>query len=62
MTSTLWAMMLMVTVNALLFHFMPRFSRPDILFAVTVPEAFVTGAGRRLIARDRAKSSAGARQ
>src|SRR6185295_11320803 len=54
MTSTLWTMMLMVTVNALLFHFMPRFSRPDILFAVTVPEAFVAGAGRIIVSRYRA--------
>ena len=54
MTSTVWALMLMVTVNALLFHFMPRFSRPDILFAVTVPEAFVAGAGRTLVSRYRA--------
>ena len=37
MTSASWAMMLVVTVNAILFHAMPRFSRPDILFAVTVP-------------------------
>jgi len=47
-------MMLVVTVNAILFHAMPRFSRPDILFAVTVPEAFVAGAGRRLVSRYRA--------
>ena len=33
---------------------MPRFSRPDILFAVTVPEAFAAGAGRTLVARYRA--------
>jgi uncharacterized membrane protein len=47
-------MMLVVSVNAILFHAMPRFSRPDILFAVTVPEAFATGAGRTLVARYRA--------
>jgi len=47
-------MMLVVTVNAILFHAMPRFSRPDILFAVTVPEAFVAGAGRTLVSRYRA--------
>ena len=46
--------MLMVTANALVFHFMPRFSRPDILFGVTVPEAFVAGAGRTLVSRYRA--------
>jgi uncharacterized membrane protein len=33
---------------------MPRFSRPDILFAVTVPEAFAAGAGRTIISRYRA--------
>src|SRR4029078_8030275 len=44
MTSFAWAMMLIVTVHALMFHAMPRFSRPDILFAVTVPAAFVLGA------------------
>jgi uncharacterized membrane protein len=47
-------MMLVVTVNAILFHAMPRFSRPDILFAVTVPDAFVAGAGRTLVSRYRA--------
>jgi len=46
--------MLVVTVNTILFHAMPRFSRPDILFAVTVPEAFAAGAGRTLVARYRA--------
>jgi uncharacterized membrane protein len=54
MTSASWSMMLMVTVNAILFHAMPRFSRPDILFAVTVPDAFVAGAGRTLVSRYRA--------
>lgn len=54
MTSAFWSLMLMVTVNALVFHFMPRFSRPDILFGVTVSEAFVAGAGRRLVSRYRA--------
>jgi hypothetical protein len=47
-------MMLVVTVNAILFHAMPRFSRPDILFAVTVPDAFVAGEGRMLVFRYRA--------
>jgi uncharacterized membrane protein len=46
--------MLVVTVHAILFHAMPRFSRPDILFAVTVPEAFAAGAGRTIVARYRA--------
>jgi len=54
MTSASWSVMLVVTVNAILFHAMPRFSRPDILFAVTVPEAFAAGAGRALVARYRA--------
>jgi uncharacterized membrane protein len=54
MTSNAWAMMLVIALQALLFHAMPRFSRPDILFAVTVPEAFVLGLGRTLVARYRA--------
>jgi uncharacterized membrane protein len=54
MTSAFWTLMLIVTVNALVFHFMPRFSRPDILFGVTVSEAFVAGAGRTLVSRYRA--------
>ena len=54
MTFAFWNLILMVTLNALVFHFMPRFSRPDILFGVTVPEAFVAGAGRTLISRYRA--------
>ena len=53
MTSAFGALMLVVTVNALVFHFMPRFSRPDILFGVTVSEAFVAGAGRTLVSRYR---------
>ena len=54
MTSNAWAMMLGIGMQALLFHAMPRFSRPDILFAVTVPEAFASGVGRTLVARYRA--------
>src|SRR5688572_33321750 len=54
MTSASWSTMLVVTVNTILFHAMPRFSRPDILFGVTVPEAFAAGAGRTLVARYRA--------
>jgi uncharacterized membrane protein len=46
--------MLVVTVNAIFFHVMPRVSRSDILFAVTVPEAFAMGAGRALVSRYRA--------
>jgi len=60
MTSASWAMMLVVTVNAILFHAMPRVSRPDILFAVTVPEAFAVGAGRTLVSRYRAVVWSGA--
>jgi hypothetical protein len=51
MTFQTWAMILVIAVQALVFHAMPRFSRPDILFAVTVQEAFAAGAGRRLVAR-----------
>ena len=53
MTSASWPMMLMVTFHAVLFHAMPRFSRPDILFAVTVSEAFAAGDGRRILSRYR---------
>ena len=54
MTSTSWMMTLGIATQALVFHAMPRFSRPDILFAVTVPDAFASGAGRTLVARYRA--------
>ena len=54
MTSAFWGMALVVTVNAVFFHAMPRFSRPDILFGVTVSEAFAAGAGRALVSRYRA--------
>jgi uncharacterized membrane protein len=53
MTSAFWITMLVVMGNAILFHAMPRISRPDILFAVTVPDAFAAGAGRALISRYR---------
>ena len=53
MTSAFWFLMLAVAANALVFHFMPRFSRPDILFGVTVPEAFVANGGRTLVSRFR---------
>jgi hypothetical protein len=52
-SSALWTTTLMVTVHAVIFHAMPRFSRPDILFAVTVSEAFAAGAGRALVSRYR---------
>ena len=54
MTSVSWVTMLVVTVHAILFHAMPRLSRPDILFAVTVSDAFAAGAGRVLVSRYRA--------
>jgi uncharacterized membrane protein len=53
MTALSWATTFVVTMNAIVFHAMPRFSRPDILFAVTVPDAFVAGAGRGLVSRYR---------
>jgi uncharacterized membrane protein len=53
MTSAFWFVMLVVAVHAIAFHVMPRLSRPDILFAVTVSDAFVAGEGRRLIFRYR---------
>jgi hypothetical protein len=46
-------MLLILMVHAVLFHAMPRFSRPDILFAVTVSESFAAGAGRALVSRYR---------
>ena len=54
MTPMFWITTLVVIGNAIYFQAMPRYSRPDILFAVTVPEAFATGAGRALVARYRA--------
>jgi uncharacterized membrane protein len=53
MTSASWFVMLVVAVQAIAFHVMPRLSRPDILFAVTVSDAFVAGEGRRLVSRYR---------
>ncbi|HEX5109409.1 MAG TPA: DUF5808 domain-containing protein [Vicinamibacterales bacterium] len=60
MTSGFWALMLVVTANALLFHLIPRLSRPDILFGVTVSEAYVAGVGRTLVSRYRMTVWAGA--
>ena len=54
MTSDSWPLLFVIAFHALLFHAMPRFSRPGILFAVTVPDAFVSGVGRRLVSRYRA--------
>jgi uncharacterized membrane protein len=42
MSADLWLMLLVAAVNALMFHALPRLSRPDILFAVTVPGAFAS--------------------
>ena len=60
MTSASWTMLLVVAMNAIFFHAMPRLSRPDILFSVTVPDAFVAGAGRTLVSRYRAIAGSGA--
>jgi uncharacterized membrane protein len=54
MTSDSWPLLFMIPFHALLFHAMPRFSRPGILFAVTVPDVFESGAGRTLVSRYRA--------
>jgi len=53
MTPMFWLTTLVVAGNAIYWHAMPRYSRPDILFAVTVSEAFAAGAGRALVARYR---------
>jgi uncharacterized membrane protein len=54
MTSVSWGTIFVVIVNAIYHHVLPNLSRPDILFSVTVPEAFVAGAGRMLVFRYRA--------
>jgi len=53
MTSVPWPILLILMVHAVIFHVMPRLSRPDILFSVTVSEAFAAGAGRALVSRYR---------
>jgi uncharacterized membrane protein len=55
-----WSTALMVTAYAICFHMMPRISRPDILFSVTVTETFAAGAGRTLVSRYRAMVWTGA--
>jgi hypothetical protein len=60
MTSAFWMLILVVVANATVFHFLPRFSRPDILFGVTVPEAFVAGPGRAIVFRYRVRVWTGA--
>ena len=54
MTSDSWPILFVIAFHALLFHAMPRFSRRGILFAVTVPDAFFSDAGRTLVSRYRA--------
>ena len=54
MMSDSWPLLFTITFHAVLFHAMPRFSRPGILFAVTVPDAFESDGGRRLVSRYRA--------
>ena len=51
MSAELWPMWLVVVVNTLLFHALPRLSRPDILFAVTVPDAFASSGDAAAIVR-----------
>ena len=51
MTAELWLMLLVVAVNALMFHALPRLSRPDILFAVTVPGAFASSGDAAAVVR-----------
>ena len=49
-----WGIAFPLLANAVMFHMTPRISRPDILFSVTVPEAFANGEGRSLVSRFRA--------
>ena len=51
MSAELWLMLLVVAVNALMFHALPRLSRPDILFSVTVPGAFASSGEAAAIVR-----------
>ena len=44
-------MLLVVAVNALMFHALPRLSRPDILFSVTVPGAFASSGEAAAVVR-----------
>ena len=39
----------MVILNAAILWFMPRLTRPDLYFAVTVPPGFPTGSDGKLI-------------
>ena len=51
MSADLWLMSLVVAVNALVFHALPRLSRPDILFSVAVPGAFASSGDAAAIVR-----------
>ena len=51
MSADLWLMLLVVAVNALMFHALPRLSRPDILFSVTVPGAFASSGEAAAVVR-----------
>lgn len=51
MSADLWLMLLVVGVNALMFHALPRLSRPDILFSVTVPGAFASSGEATAVVR-----------
>ena len=44
MTSASWSTMLVISVSAILFHAMPRFSRPDILFGRPLQRSNGSGA------------------
>jgi hypothetical protein len=50
-SADLWLMLLVVAVNALMFHALPQLSRPDILFSVTVPGAFASSGEAAAIVR-----------
>jgi hypothetical protein len=54
MTFEAWPVLFAIAFHALIFHALPRVSRTDILFAVTVPEPFASGEGRALVSRYRA--------
>jgi uncharacterized membrane protein len=50
-SADLWLMLLVVAVNTLMFHALPRLSRPDILFSVTVPDAFASSGEAAAVVR-----------
>jgi uncharacterized membrane protein len=51
MSADLFLMLVVVAVNALMFHALPRLSRPDILFSVTVPGAFTSSGEAAAVVR-----------